>query len=148
MQTGYDENSLSALIITGSDMNEIMLGVLENVAATGAIAIVGGVIFRLTRFPRRLIHMIDDWFGEEARVGVPRRPGMMERMYDIEQTVSKIHHEVTLNSGSSLKDAVNRTDRAVIKLQSAFDTHLGRNKEETDTMMDRIIREHDAPPRL
>ena len=34
--------------------------------------------------------MLDDWRGTEARPGVPRRPGVMERLEKIEADVSAV----------------------------------------------------------
>jgi len=34
--------------------------------------------------------MLDDWRGTESRPGVPRRPGVMERLEKIEADVSAV----------------------------------------------------------
>ncbi|GAA3718370.1 hypothetical protein [Streptomyces tremellae] len=52
----------------------------------------------------RIDEFIDDWQGTPPRPGVPARPGVMARLDAIE-------HELRPNSGSSLRDAVNRVDR-------------------------------------
>lgn len=79
-------------------------------------------------------HFLEDWNGEPARPGVPGRPGMMQRVANIEtaqittaehQTkadaffevygpiIDKLNHEMHPNSGSSLADAVNRTEASL-----------------------------------
>jgi hypothetical protein len=81
-----------------------------------------------------LNHFLVDWNGDEARPGVPARPGMMARVGNIEvsqrvteshQTktdlwfekygpiIDKLDHEMHPNSGSSMADAVNRTEKAL-----------------------------------
>ncbi|MCW5252202.1 hypothetical protein [Streptomyces sp. SHP 1-2] len=82
-----------------------------------AVAVAGGaaLIWRGVRAARRLASkvedFVDDWQGVEARPGVPERPGVMVRLDQIEAQVSHIQHELTPNSGSSLRDAVDRVDR-------------------------------------
>ncbi len=65
-----------------------------------------------------------DWYGEPARAGVDARPGMMERVRNIEK-------ELHPNGGSTMRDAINET-RATTgelrtgfgELRAAFDGHL------------------------
>lgn len=79
-------------------------------------------------------HFLEDWNGVPDRPGVPGRPGMMQRMATIEasQTITaehqikadkffeaygpiidKLNHEMHPNSGSSMADAVNRTEASL-----------------------------------
>ena len=76
-------------------------------------------------------HFLEDWNGEPPRPGVPARLGMMQRVANIETSqintanhqtktdewfemygpiIDKLHHEMHPNSGSSMADAVNRTE--------------------------------------
>ncbi|WP_431962007.1 hypothetical protein [Actinacidiphila sp. bgisy160] len=48
----------------------------------------------VVRFFRRVTQFIDDYFGEQARPGVPARPGLMERMRDMEERLEAVFHEV------------------------------------------------------
>ncbi|WP_208630405.1 hypothetical protein [Amycolatopsis kentuckyensis] len=61
---------------------------------------------------RRLTHFVDDWFGEPDRPGVPGRPGVMARLELMQTDLDKIKHEMWPNSGSSLRDAVDRLEKA------------------------------------
>lgn len=88
-----------------------------------AAAVVAGgitVIWRATRSVRRLGHrvdnFIDDWHGTAPRPGVPARPGVMERLDRIEHHVGLVAHEVRPNSGSSLRDAVDRVDERTARI--------------------------------
>lgn len=63
---------------------------------------------------------LDDWKGEPARPGVPERPGVMRRFATIEEfttkygpIIDKLDHEMHPNSGSSMADAVNRTEKSL-----------------------------------
>jgi hypothetical protein len=62
---------------------------------------------------RKLGHLIDDLFGEPERHGIPARPGLMERLEDNTQRLGKLEErtkELLPNSGTSIKDAVNRIE--------------------------------------
>ncbi|WP_432063339.1 hypothetical protein [Streptomyces sp. S1] len=86
-------------------------------AIAAAVVALGGaatLLFRWSRslrqFRRRMGQFFDDWFGVEGRPGVPERPGVMQRLNSLEEQAAVIRHEVRPNSGSSLRDAVDRVD--------------------------------------
>lgn len=56
----------------------------------GLITVMIGMIAWMSRQMHRVSQMIDDWRGTEARPGVPRRPGVMERLEKIEHDVSRV----------------------------------------------------------
>lgn len=68
------------------------------------------LIALLIRISRNTRQMADDWKGEPARPGVAARPGVMQRLFTIEQQLAVVHHEVQPNGGSSIKDQINRLD--------------------------------------
>jgi DNA repair ATPase RecN len=51
-----------------------------------------------------------DWSGEESRPGRDRRPGVMERLNEIDGQLKK-------NGGTSIKDAVDRIEVTVSEIQ-------------------------------
>jgi hypothetical protein len=80
------------------------------VALCAVLTIVGGfVLWSLRRawsLARRTIQFLDDWNGEPAREGVKPRPGVMARLGSVEDMVSGVAEQMTLNGGSSMHDVV------------------------------------------
>ncbi|QXE36221.1 hypothetical protein KQY30_20205 [Streptomyces sp. GMY02] len=101
------------------------------VAIAGLVGLVGRGILRavrgVARAATRVDQIADDWAGTPARPGVPERPGVMERLGGIEDRTTSIddritsidarltsvEHELHPNSGTSLRDAVDRVDVAL-----------------------------------
>ncbi|MGW1127447.1 hypothetical protein [Streptomyces sp. NPDC002526] len=85
--------------------------------AAAAVAAALGLLWRMTRGVRRIVlrvdEFVDDWNGVPGRPGVPERPGVMARLDGIEERLGSVEHELHPNSGSSLRDAVDRVDAAV-----------------------------------
>ena len=61
--------------------------------------------------------VLDDYFGEEERPGFEGRPGMQERLGYMESEIACISYEMRPNSGSSIKDAINRIEERLDKLE-------------------------------
>lgn len=89
-------------------------------AVSGTLAgmgIIWGFMFRPVRkMVRRLGQFFDDWFGEEARPGVPRRPGMLERVSTLETGQAEIR---------SLRDDVTGIKAQVSQMSSQIDSLHG-----------------------
>lgn len=71
---------------------------------------------------RKFGHVVDDLFGEPERPGVAARPGLMTRLGELEIRTK----ELMPNSGSSMKDTLNRIefklenlDERVVKVEKA-----------------------------
>ncbi|MDX2643460.1 hypothetical protein PV341_07705 [Streptomyces sp. PA03-1a] len=93
--------ALDAVLVWGGAL--VALGAIVTGLWRGTAAVV--------RFFRRVTQFIDDYFGEEARPGVPARPGLMERMGGMEERLGAVYHEVFPNDGGSLRDAVDQANR-------------------------------------
>ena len=60
------------------------------------------------RILKRTTHFLDDYFGEPPRDGLPAKPGVMARLQDLTDDVTKIRAQVFPNGGTSLRDAVDQ----------------------------------------
>lgn len=91
---------------TGTPIDPVAIWSVAIVAVAGGL----GLVWRALRSIRRIILKVDefmaDWNGAVARAGYAARPGVMERL-------ERIEHELKPNSGSSLRDAVNRIENNV-----------------------------------
>jgi hypothetical protein len=94
--------------------NELLMMLAATVTAIGVI-IVG--VYKATKLVKRFIHFLDDYFGEEERPGFDGRPGMQERMRIIEQELKCVSYEMRPNSGTSIKDAINRIEKRLEQLE-------------------------------
>jgi len=82
-----------------------------------AVFAIWGLGKRVSPFAKKILDFLDDWNGEPARPGVPARLGVMARL-------DEMHHELHPNSGSSLADAVNRTETQGKELAEQLAAHL------------------------
>ncbi|MEU7093041.1 hypothetical protein [Kitasatospora aureofaciens] len=85
-------------------------------ALAAAVALLWRVLRGTLRLTRAIGRVVDDWHGEEARPGVPGRPGLMERVGGIEDRLTAVEHELYPNSGASLRDAVDLANRRLAQL--------------------------------
>lgn len=97
--------ALDAILVWGSVVT----------AAGGALTMLWRVARRARRVAHRVEKFIDDWQGVAPRPGVEGRPGVMQRLADIEHRVGVIAAEVRPNGGSSLRDAVSRVEASVTR---------------------------------
>lgn len=109
------------------------VSVQEIVGASIALVLVATVVRKLWPGARRIMHLVDDLAGESARPGVAARPGLMERMaavegsqQDMSEKVDTIHHEVLPNSGTSLRDEVNRNTEGIKAAHDRLDEHADK----------------------
>lgn len=90
--------------------------ILTATIITSVTAIIIG-INKVSQLTKRFVHFLDDYFGEEERPGFQGRPGMQERLRNLEEEVKTISYEMKPNSGSSIKDAINRIERRLNNLE-------------------------------
>jgi hypothetical protein len=86
-------------------------------AAVTAITCIWIAIRKTMILVKRFIHFLDDYFGEEARPGFDGRPGMQERLKFMEEEIACISFEMRPNHGTSIKDAVERIEKRLDKLE-------------------------------
>ncbi|GAA3045145.1 hypothetical protein GCM10020229_65460 [Kitasatospora albolonga] len=88
--------------------------------ALAAVAAATGMLWRLGRVVRQIAHRVEgfseDWQGTEPRPGVPGREGVMARLCGIEERLTAVEHELRPNSGSSMRDAIDRVDRRTLRI--------------------------------
>ncbi|WP_433415008.1 hypothetical protein ACQP1V_36200 [Microtetraspora malaysiensis] len=101
-----------------------MTEILAACVALATLAGGGTVVVTVIRFLKRLSDDLDDWRGEQERPGVPERPGVMKRLASIETRQGTIEAQLHPNGGSSLRDAVNRTDKRSERLEQLLEEHL------------------------
>ncbi len=98
--------------------------VIWSLAAVSVAALLG-LLWRMSRGVRRIVvrvdEFVDDWNGVPPRPGVSGRPGVMARLDGIEERLGRVEHELQPNSGSSLRDAVDRVDARTQQLASDTD---------------------------
>jgi hypothetical protein len=90
-----------------------------------AITVIGIFFSKSFKGFKRIIHFIDDFMGEDARPGVPARPGFSERMGHMEislermcqkmdsmqKRIESIEEELNVNGGKTVKDAIIRIEK-------------------------------------
>lgn len=94
------------------------------VAAVGGPGAIWAFAKKVWPLLRKLNHFIDDWFGEGEREGRPAQPGVLARLQSIEQTQLEhtaafevIRHELFPNSGSSLRDSADRSEKDIADIK-------------------------------
>lgn len=110
--------------------------IAENIIAIAALLTAATVIIvasiKTSKFIKKVVHFFDDFLGEEERPGVEARPGFSERMSQMEQKLEKgnekfsiienkldrIDYELRPNSGTSLRDAVNRIEKRLEEVEA------------------------------
>ena len=96
------------------DSNQFLMMLAATVTAIGVI---GVGVHKAIVLTKRFIHFLDDYFGEEERPGFDGRPGLQERLRIIEMEIESISYEMKPNSGSSIKDAINRIEKRLDNLE-------------------------------
>jgi hypothetical protein len=99
-------------------------------AICSAGAVVGGFLIWFFRkaipAARKWSRFADHVMGVPAdpRTGQAEVPGIFERLDHQDGVLETIRHEVEFNNGTSVKDAVTRTEAATKELSDKLDAHL------------------------
>lgn len=95
-----------------------MTGVGEIAAWIVGIAAAIAVLAKFFQVTRKLFTFLDEVTGEPAAYGRPAKPGLVEKVDQIQteqsahtEQIQRVLHELFPNSGSSLRDAVDRLER-------------------------------------
>ena len=89
--------------------------------------VVSPVVKRIKEIGKNLDNFIEDWHGTSAREGRGGVPGVMHRLNNIDG-------QLTHNGGSSIKDAVERIESGIIKIN----TRLQEGDKKFDEIEDRL----------
>lgn len=71
-------------------------------SALGIVGLLGRLIYRISRYLDHMSAMLKAWEG------TPDRPGVLERLDDIEDKIKDVQYHVKPNHGGSSIDAQNR----------------------------------------
>lgn len=96
-----------------------------------AITVMTVAVIKTSKFVKRIVHFTDDFLGEKERPGVPARPGLTERLHQLETCTNRIDERLNLieykvqsidkelqpNSGLSLRDAVSRIEKRLERVE-------------------------------
>lgn len=86
-------------------MIEIPKFTIDVAVITGCLAlvgIIGRLVYRVSRYLDHVSCMLETWEG------TPERPGVLERLDDIEDKLNDVQYHVKPNHGGSSIDAQNR----------------------------------------
>ena len=70
------------------------------------------------RLLRGTYEFLDEWGGRPAHRGIPATPGIVARLTEHEKLLSQLVAETQPNGGSSLRDLMARTERAVDEIKA------------------------------
>ena len=80
---------------------------------TLVLAVLGWVFRVIWRAFKRTDQFLEDWNGAAGDRAHEARPGVMERLVQLEHSMTDIQGQVHLNSGHSMRDEVQRIEAAV-----------------------------------
>jgi len=84
--------------------------------AAAALASIGFILHKLYNFVQSMTRFMDDWYGTEEYPGVVERLAHGNARFDnIEKEISIVKAELFNNGGSSLRDSIDRIEKAVTK---------------------------------
>lgn len=95
-------------------------------ALVAAFGVAGFVWRKILPALRRFGHFLDDVMGEKPRPGFPEgRPGVMERLAKVEESLREVRYHITPNGGRSAYD---RLAGRVDALGQRLDEHIEQSK--------------------
>lgn len=107
-------------------MTDMTLQVLAYIAAVGAAlaALTKWVILPIATFVRRIVQFLEDWFGEPARPGFEERPGVMQRLANVEHSSQRAEFHLGNGNPQPMRQIVEGTATRLEDLETAFTKHV------------------------
>lgn len=132
---------------------------VQGAAWLAAVVAFGVVVKKVWPWIAAAKDFLDDVRGEDARPGVPARPALMERLSRLEErsektgalvdsmstSLTEVRHEVLPNTGTSLRDAADRTETKVDALAEDVATvhlKLDNDKRRIDRLTEIAAKNH------
>lgn len=110
-------------------MEDLLYWAAGIVTVGGALALLWRLFTAGMKTGKRWDMFLEDWHGTESRPGRPAVPGIMERlvaqserMDQFERDMNLIRHELFPNSGSSMRDAVDRLEKLAVEATAMIPT--------------------------
>lgn len=100
------------------------VSILQAVVVIGAFAAVFSFLWKAWPWFGRVKDFVDDLIGETARAGVEARPGLMERMRNVEALASSAAYNSKPNGGASAFDKLMQELGVVSEQLAAQSTQL------------------------
>lgn len=118
---------------------ETIIMIATLLGAITAIILFAG---KLVKFIKKVVHFLDDFIGEEERPGQERRPGFSERISSMEQCIGSVREQINSikedveeiktemrpNSGTTIRDSLNRIETKVQTLDKKLIEHVEMSK--------------------
>lgn len=105
------------------------LTVAEVIATLIALGVIIGGLKWIAPIIRGLNELLEDWRGADARPGVPRRPGVMERLEEHATDISAIRKQVENSHSTNLRDDLDRLHASVDNLGERLNESAADRKQ-------------------
>lgn len=104
----------------------------QTLATLGVIVFLIWGMFKVLPALRRGFRFLGAVMGEPEGPGMPRRESLLERLSGLETKLETVRHEVEFNNGTSVKDAVIRTEDGVVDMHGTLLAHIVESQRTTD----------------
>lgn len=105
------------------------LTVADTIAALIALGVIIGGLKWIVPILRGLNELLEDWRGADSRPGVPRRPGVMERLEEHATDITAIRKQVENSHSTNLRDDLDRLHASVDNLGERLNESAADRKQ-------------------